>query len=308
MVGLVTFFIRARWQRSLIFSLFAAMAVGGNILNANSFRKDWNMQQDFVYQLQTRIPSLKQPTLLLADDNPLAYESDNSLTGLVNLALDPEQPGDVLPYDVMLFTPRFESIGNYLERGKIYQDFRGALFGAENDEVVVYHYSPPGCLRILDPEQHSGLNIFPDSYHSFMYLSDPMGRIDPDGTASTFLMDEVFKQPIQENWCYYFQKADLARQKEDWETIAAIGDEVLPVMKAGEASEYFVFTEAYINLDRWEDAMTTFKRVHAEDKGLDGVQCDYLHKWIGNHPPEDESVIMPLIVAMNSVGCSLSED
>lgn len=266
------------------------------------------MQKDFAGQLVTRIPNLEPSTILMADDNPLAYESDNSLTGLVNLALDPEHDELSLPYSVLLFSSRFETIENYQMQDHIYQDFRGALFSADPDDVVVYHYSPPGCLRILDPEQHADLSIFPDSYKYFMYLSDPKERINMDGERSSFLWNTIFKQPVEQNWCYYFQKADLARQTEDWETIAAIGDEVLPIMKAGEASEYFIFVEAYINLDRWEDAMKTFKRIHAEDKGLDAPLCTYLHKWIKNHKPEDNNVIMPLIRAMNSVGCSMAED
>ena len=79
-------------------------------------------------------------------------------------------------------------------------------------------------------------------------------------------------------------------------------------MKAGEASEYFVFIEAYIQLDRWYDVMDLFKRVHEEDKSLDVPLCTYLHKWIENHKPEDMDIILPLITAMNNVGCSMSKD
>lgn len=310
MVGLITFFLRTTWQKNLVLSLFAAMAVGGNILNANSYRKDWNTQKDFASQLITRIPALKEPTILIADDNPMIYESDNSLTGMVNLALEPEESwdDDRLPYSVMFFTPRFGTIEEYEKRAGIYQDFRGSLFGAQNDEVIVYHYSPPGCLRIIDPEQHSGLNIFPDTYKSFMFLSDPSGRIDPVGKSSDILFREVFKQDAEKNWCYYFQKADLARQTEDWETIAEIGDEVLPVMKAGEASEYFNYIEAYMNLGRYSDAMDLLRRVHAEDKSLDVILCPYVHKWIHSNPPEDPSAISSIIAAMNSVGCSMSKN
>ena len=308
-VGLVSFFLKFRWQMNLVLALFAAMAIGGDILNANSYRKDWNIQKDFASQLVTRIPSLKEPTLLLADDNPMVYESDNSLTGMVNLALEPEEnwKDDRLPYSVMLFSSRFGTIDEYQNRSGIFHDFRGSLFGANNDEVVVYHYSPPGCLRVLDPEQHSELNIFPDSYKEFMHLSDPVGRISSDRTGSDFLFTDVFKQPVEKNWCYYFQKADLARQNEEWSIIASIGDEILPIMKAGEASEYFVFIEAYIQLDRWYDVMDLIKRVHTEDKGLDVPLCTYLHKWIENHKPEDMDIILPLITAMNNVGCSMSK-
>lgn len=309
-VGLISFFLRATWQKNLVIALFAAIAIAGNVLNANSYRRDWNLQKDFAGQLITRIPALKEHTMLIADDNPMIYESDNSLTGMVNLLFESEKELDneILPYSVMFFTPRFGSIEEFENRNGIYFDFRGSTFAAQNTNAVVYHFSSPGCLRIIDPEQHSDLKIFPDSYANFIGISDPLGRIDPYGKTSTILFDEVFKDSIDQNWCYYFQKADLARQTEDWDTIAEIGDEVLPFMKAGEASEYFVFIEAYINLDRWEDAMDLFKRVHAEDKGLDSQLCVYLHKWIEPHQPEDPNLIAPLIVAMNSVGCSMAKN
>ena len=308
LVGLVSFFLRAPWQKILVLSLFAAMAIGGHILNANSYRKDWNMQKDFAAQLVTRIPSLKPETILLTDDNPLTYESDNSLTGLVNLAWKPDQDADRLPYSLDLFTSRFGTIENYVDTGVVYQDFRGTLFAAPVEQVVVFHYAPPACLRIIDPDQHKKLNIFPGSYKNFIALSDPKGRIIPDGESQTFLFDEVFKEPIQQDWCYYFQKADLARQTEDWEAIAEIGDDVLPKMKAREASEYFVFTEAYINLDRWDDAFVMFKRIHEEGKNLDPILCPYIHEWIENHPPKEDVNVYELIAAMNSVGCAMDRN
>ena len=308
MVGFFSYILRTRWQRTILFALFAAMAIGGNILNANSYRKDWNIQKDFVSQLVTRIPSLKEHTILLTDDNPFSYESDNSLTGLVNLALEPDLEGYELPYSVMHFSSRFGSVEELESTENIYYDFRGSTFWAPNDQIVVYHYSPPGCMRILDPEEHFMLNNLPEIYYDLMDVSTPKDRININGTAPTFLFDDVIKQPIDENWCYYFQKAELARQAEDWEQVAAIGDKVLSTMKAGEASEYFVFIEAYIQMDRWYDAMALFQRVHAEGKNLDPVLCQYIHRWIGMHQPKDDSVIMPLINAMNNVGCSMTKE
>ena len=307
-VGLVFFFLRTEWQRILVMSLFAAMAIGGHILNANSYRKDWGMQKDFAAQLITRIPELKPNTILMTDDNPLSYESDNSLTGLVNLALKPKEETDNLPYSVDMFTARFGSIENYVNMRDIYQDFRGSLFWASNDQMVAFHYAPPACLRIIDPEQHSKLNIFPESYKNFIALSDPKGRIVPDSETRTFLFDEVFQEPLPQNWCYYFQKADLARQTENWEEITKIGDEVLPVMKAKEASEYFVFTEAYIRLNRWDDAMVMFKRIHEEGKYLDQVLCTYIHSWVAENVPEENGIAYALLLAMNSVGCAMDKN
>ncbi|MBQ6518633.1 MAG: hypothetical protein IJI14_07935 [Anaerolineaceae bacterium] len=306
MCGLIRSSVRYEWMQTAAAALFAAAAVGGNILNANSYRKDWNMQKDFVQQMKARIPDLKPSTILLSDANPLAYESDNSMTGMINLALKPDEeiPEDSIPYSVMLFTSRFGSEEEYWSTDKKYQDFRGLLFEAENENVVVYHYSPPSCLRIIDPEQHAGLNIFPQSYKNFLYLSDPKGRINTNGTYSSYLPENYFGEYSTENWCYWFQKADLARQDEDWAAIAEIGDRKLPVMTAADPTEYFVFAEAYIRMDRWEDAGELFGRIRHESEGaLDSTLCPYIHKWIGEHPvPGDK--LDSFITSMNAVGCA----
>lgn len=303
--GLINYSIRQEWLCSVILSLLAATAVGGNILNANSYRKDWNMQKDFISQLTTRIPSLKPDTILLSDNNPLAYESDNSMTGMINLAFDPgdEYHEERLPYSVMLFTPRFGDIETYEKEDTVYQDFRGLLFEADNKNVVVYHYSPPSCLRIIDPEQHSLLNIFPNNYKYFISLSDPKNRITSNELHNNSILDNVFHQRTNENWCYYFQKADLARQTEDWTQITEIGDKVLPIMIAADKSEYLVFAEAYMKTDRWNTAGELFGRIHHESSGtLDYVLCDYIHKWVNEHqPPSDK--LDTFIKHINAVGC-----
>ncbi len=311
MVALIRWAVRAEWMRRAVYAVFVAMAVGGSFLNSNSYRKDWNMQKDFINQLVTRVPELEPNTILMADNNPLSYESDNSLTGEVNLALDPDHEGLDLPYSVLFFSSRFDTIENYEEMDTIYQEFRSAEFKADSEDVVVYYYAPPSCLRILDPEQHEEmLSTLPDSYRYFLKLSDT-SRVITGGTAATFLQDEIFKEPIEQNWCYYFQKADLARQDEDWEAIAAIGDEVLSTMKAKDVSEYLIFIEAYMHLDRWEDAENLIRRVHDEQTTFDYTLCKYLHKWLADDTidlPESGQPIMQLIQAMNYSGCSFSED
>ena len=308
MTALIDLLLRTKAQKNIVFSLFVAMAIGGNILNANNFRKDWNMQKEFVDQLVTRIPSLEQPTMLLTNSNPFTYESDNSLTGLVNLALAPEHNNLNIPYAVNQYSIRFKTMDAITEPAALYEDFRSALFSVRSDQIIVYFYSPPGCLRILDQDQHSKLPIFPKSYYEIMPLSRPE-RIQDNGESSTFLQDNIFKEPITENWCYYFEKADLARQSSDWTKIAAIGDEALKKYSSSEPSEYIPFVEAYAYMDRWEDAVALAQRIHNEDKNLDQALCSVLHDLIFYATP-DIGELDSIQQKINSVGCSAygSED
>ena len=305
MTGLIGFSLRPYWMRSAATALLVAAATGGNILNANSYRKDWNMQKDFITQLTTRIPSLKPDTVLLTDNNPLSYESDNSMTGIVNLAFQPGKDYDNtrLPYSVMLFSPRFGNIENYEENDAIYQDFRGLLFKADPENTVVYHYSPPSCLRVIDPEQHDLLDIFPSSYRNFSFLSKPAERIITDKTSENLIFNSIIDYPAEDNWCYFFQKADLARQNKNWAEIENIGDKVLPYMSAADKSEYLVFAEAYMHTDRWDTAGELFGRIHHESEGtLDFVLCDYINRWISEYPPSPDR-LDDFIGYMNAVGC-----
>ncbi len=304
LVGLCCWLIQRRSKRILWVSLFAAFAIGGNFLNANSFRRDWENQQDFVQQLTTRIPDFEQPLFLLTDFNPLSYETDNSLTGMVNLALSPENKSLTLPVSVGFYDVRFQNSTERLENEQnLYQGFRSANFQGTVEDVVVYFYSPPGCLRILDSAQHSTLPLFPESFSAFMRFSNPK-KIYNAGDSSDFLWQHIFKRQPAENWCTWFQRADLARQSEDWESIARIGDQVLGQYDAAEASEYIPFVEAYIHLDRWEDALPLIAKIHGMNKSLDAPLCPILQKLFVDFLPEDQETMAAAAGALHKIGCS----
>ena len=310
MVGFIFCIMKTETCANFALVGLIAFAIGGNIMNANSFRRDWDNQFNFISQLTARIPSLKAPTLLISDNNPLSFESDNSMTGMVNIAFKPGEDfdEDTLPYSVMLFSPRYQSIEHFEETDYKAFDFRGLIFNTLNENVVVYHYSPPSCLRVIDPEIHADLDIFPSNYYDFIPLSNPKEQIVSDGVSSSFIFDEVFKQQPVQNWCYWFQKAELARQMEDWNTIVEIGDKVLPTMIAADKTEYFVFAEAYMHTNQWDKAGELFGRIHHESEGsTDIVLCKYIGKWITDYPPTID-VIDGFICYMNAVGCVYNTD
>jgi hypothetical protein len=59
----------------------------------------------------------------------------------------------------------------------------------------------------------------------------------------------------EHRWCFYYQKADLARQQDDWETVARLGDEAFAVpLLPDDPYEYLPFIEAYARLGRVKDA------------------------------------------------------
>jgi hypothetical protein len=74
-------------------------------------------------------------------------------------------------------------------------------------------------------------------------------------------------------WCYYYEKAELARQLGDWETVAAIGDQARAQGYApGDALEWLPFIEAYVLTADYETAREISMLAYQDDsrprKGL----------------------------------------
>lgn len=62
-------------------------------------------------------------------------------------------------------------------------------------------------------------------------------------------------EPVH-GWCYYFEKADLARQMGDWETVTQLGDVAFALDDyPNDPVERFVFIEGYAHTGNWERAV-----------------------------------------------------
>lgn len=71
-------------------------------------------------------------------------------------------------------------------------------------------------------------------------------------------MPEVYApEPGHANaWCYYFEKADLARQFGDWEEVVSIAETALKLdEQSHDPLELFVFIEGYAHVGKWQRAI-----------------------------------------------------
>ena len=263
----------SKWKYEILLaSVLAAMAVGAQFNNGYLWREDWRLQKDFFWQLAWRIPDLQPGSILLSSDTPFEYSSDNSLTYPLNLIYDPDNHSTEIKYAYLFVSVR---LGHELEALKpglpIHQDYLAATFDSSSDDMVAVHFSPPGCFRVLHPiyDQdlplapavietadkwlETGVPILPRTAASAMELSN-LGEINTKRTESPKMPVLLGPEPTHK-WCYFFEKADLARQEDDWEKVTEIGDQVFSIpYYPDDLSEYLPFIEAYARIGRWEDA------------------------------------------------------
>ncbi len=268
-------------HRVALASVLAALALGVHLYNGYLYRNEWDLQKSFFWQLSWRVPGLEPDTALLSDDQTFPYTDDEGLTFPLNWMYSPENTSDRFDYSIKNISARLGGSLPSLDRGAtVLGEYFSAHFKGSTDQVIVYYFNPPSCLRILNPEYDHNIvflplsdwettgqltiqdvRFLPEYTAEALPLSDP-SRVVPDPEQPAAPPAYFFGPEPKHTWCYYFEKADLARQESDWEGAARLGDQALAnFVYPKDISEYLVFIEAFTHLKRWGDAQALTRRV-----------------------------------------------
>jgi hypothetical protein len=266
-----------------------SLAITTHIYNGDVYRREWRQQRLFAQQLFWRAPDIAPGTLILAeDDGVFPHNDDEAFAFLVNWAYNPEQRTDELDYEYFYLSARLgEDLPSLKSRKPVFKDHFAATFEGNTDKVLLLHFSPPSCLRILDPVYDADVLVSPRDVDNVemgsltlprvlepaLLLSKPRELIAKNN--DDFNPPEwLFGKEPGHNWCYYFEKADLARQDEDWEKIAKLGDKAFGIPFApADGAEYLPFIEAYAHLHRYDDAQELTKFAAQKNPALRPMFC-----------------------------------
>jgi hypothetical protein len=195
-----------------------------------------------------RMPGLEPGTVILTHELPLNYETDMGLTAPLNWIYAPDYAGGDLPYALLYTRTRLDGVSlPALEPDQtISFEYRTVHFKGSTSQAVTILVPANACLRVLDSVYAGG-----DTYERqprFLREAIPLSKPSlimtdaetPDMPAALF-----GKEPSH-TWCYYYEKAELARQVGDWERVATLGNEARQQNLApGDALEWLPFIEAY---------------------------------------------------------------
>ena len=269
--------IRQERLRPYAAALLIGLAVGQQFFNANIFRRDWARQQEIYWQFAWRIPALKPYTLLLTDQMPLDYETDLSMTAPLNWIYGSDFEGEGLPY-LLLYTEK--RLGGVtlpaLERGRLITvPYRTETYHGTTSQALVIYVPPDGCLRVLDPafgddEIYKGRK--PRVLTDAIPLSDP-SRIEADAPDLSLPRPPFGAEPVHA-WCYFYEKAELARQGGDWKAIPQLAEEAASRGYAPrDALEWLPFIEGAIYSGSLGDAKALSRTAYASDPRIRKALC-----------------------------------
>ncbi|HTP01373.1 MAG TPA: hypothetical protein VMJ64_08375 [Anaerolineales bacterium] len=231
-----------------------ALAAGWQALWSEVYRRDWSTQRALFWQMLWRAPGIKPDTTVLLNEGPLQLYADNSLTGALNWIYDAGNRSGAMDYALFYPTSRIGGTLQDLSKGQtITYDFISEVFHGNTSQTLAFYYSPPGCVRLLDPGIDSQNRLIPEDsmMREAALLSSPQW-ITPSEAAH---MPAIYEPEPAHGWCYYFERADLAAQLGDWQGVVKLGDQAFQLNDyPNDPVERFPFIEGYAATGNWAKA------------------------------------------------------
>jgi hypothetical protein len=308
LTGLLEGFIRTSSQKIVILSLFISLAVGWQFYTANTFRREWEQSRDFFWQLAWRAPGIKPNTLLLTHEFPFRYYSDNSLTAPLNWMYAPDFEGRQMPYMLNYLSVRLKnSLPSAKPNQPVDQTYRAMKFTGNTSNSLALYLGTIGCLKVMDPVYTNAENI-----PGLPYKMEPAIPISNLSLIETSPENPVTPAPQylpepEHTWCYYYQKADLARQIGDWTQAASLGEEALSKGYLPDTpTEWPVFIEAFGHVKNWKRAIKLTEDGYATNTLLRPALCSVWDRIAQAPQSEDDKGKIKGIKSL--IGCGLPVD
>lgn len=285
--GLIEAVITSRNIRHIFLAVLVGLLVAFHNQNTFNFKYAWEKQERLYQQLIWRAPSLKPGTALITNEEILGYMGDYPTSFGINTIYESEQLNRV-PYWFFALSENFNFSSSRI-RGGGPLEFRKAtvIFHGDGEDAIFMTYEPEHkqCLWVLRPED-SEYKDLPTEIKKGALVSNIGNIQSEEGEYS------LYKTIVRENkdtWCYFYQKADLARQLGDWEQVMTLWKEArnkgyLP----GNGFEYIPFIEASAHLDKWEDAFLLTKTANRETKAMYFILCPTWRRLMQELPASEE--------------------
>jgi hypothetical protein len=249
-------YLKSRRVQIALIAILAGAALLAHYANSVSAANASETIRNFWWQVYWRAPQFKDGTTFAVNYPQTGIAEDYFIWGPASFIYSPEKQ-TTIPISIRLsgIVLTQDNILNVLTaHGQVNDAGRGNISVQDFGNVTVIAQSmPQGCIRIMDgsnPEISSAdaqdmMLIAPHSQINNVILD----RQAPTPPSS------IFGSEPSHEWCYYYEKAELARQRGDWKMVDQLGDEALNAgFYPSDRIEWMPFLQSYVALGEREKA------------------------------------------------------
>lgn len=250
-VGILFSVIFERMNTVSLRSGLVAFLLGVSVLthhgNAVRVADETEATRNFWWQAAWRAPHIKEGVTLLAMYPGSPLSEDYFIWGPANMIYYPEKqftnpmvvklPAAVLDGNTVAQVTTNGGVETPLRRGNyLKRDFGNVL--------VMVQSSPNSCVRFINGSSPE-LSSYDDGRIVMVAPYSNLDAVMTDGGVPV-VPEQVFGAEPERGWCFYYQQADLARQRGAWNEVTNLLDEAL---KKGyypnDPLEWIPFMQAY---------------------------------------------------------------
>jgi len=296
----VELLVRSRGWIHWVLAVLLGFSIAGQLYSTNKYRLDWDFQRKLYWELAWRIPALKEGTALYGRGTFTAKSSYFDGTYVVNLLFDSDVDKEAryAYFDLGHFP-----LGKLVPDSPMMQANRAGQFIGSTSRVVAFYFGRSGaCARVLDK----------------VYMDDPIythpvsdlgliSNLDQivDSQYPSVPKSAIFGSELPHGWCYYFEKADLARQLRDWEAVLDLEAEASSLgLEPALGAEYVPFIEAHARSRDWSEALELSQRALEMSPGLAITLCNNWARFKGIEGGSDKVAVLQKV---NSAFCSRTD-
>jgi hypothetical protein len=290
-----------------VFCLTAAVAagVGFQFLTANLYRQETENLKQYFWQMQWRAPSMQTGIHLVSNPPPFTMEGENSLSAGINWNYGRNEAAKQIDYYLYFNPQRIQKeIGALVKDKPLQIGHQIGDFSGNQLRLLAFLYTPPGCLQIVNPALSETAKDAPD-YVIESALSSDIGLIQPEESDLNIArLHQIFGDEPEHGWCYFFEKADLARQFEDWQQINIVYKLVVDSqLKPSNPLEWSPFIEGLARTQHWQQAIFLSREITATTASLNQPICTIWLRILKASKPTDTASEQSIRSFLDKVNC-----
>jgi len=285
--------ITSRRVRYFVLAVLVGFSISWHVRYTNEARNLWAVQSDFFKQLLWRVPGIQPGTVVHLVEPFTDFPKSPAqvlVTGDFAYAMALNAIYQTAPKDATLAYWFLSTSPMSANPGIIQATHATTTFQSAPNRILYLYFAPlqGECLRVLQPID-SEYRHYPEPVRQVASQSS-LTAISPSSMVNKRVIKSIFLDDSEpRRWCYYYQKAELARQSSSWGEIIILWEKVVgDNLRPRHGMELLPFIEAHARMGDFETAMTLSKRASQISKGMKSPLCSLWRDVVGQEPVFDQ--------------------